>query len=84
MKNSAPREAGPWVRGPAHTHFTSFHFSTKFTDEETGLNYYGYRYCAPSEAWLFLPGGSPGRSPPKGGSLEEQGLTNQPYRVLHG
>ena len=45
-----------------------FHFSTKFTDPETGFNYYGYRFCAPSEAWHFWPGESPGKSSPLGGS----------------
>ncbi len=30
-----------------------FHFSTKFTDAETGLNYYGYRYFDPVNGrWL--------------------------------
>jgi hypothetical protein len=28
-----------------------FHYSTKFTDPESGFNYYGYRFCAPSKAW---------------------------------
>jgi hypothetical protein len=47
-----------------------FHYSTKFTDTETGLVYYGYRFCAPSKAWHFWPGESPGKSSPLGGSLE--------------
>jgi hypothetical protein len=38
-----------------------FRFSTKYTDNETGLVYYGYRYCAPSEARRFLQGESPCR-----------------------
>jgi hypothetical protein len=47
-----------------------FHYSTKFTDPESGFNYYGYRFCAPSKAWHFWPGESPGKSSPLGGSLE--------------
>jgi RHS repeat-associated protein len=49
---SARYEYGPFgepirVTGPlAQTN--PFRFSTKFTDEETGLVYYGYRYYAPS------------------------------------
>jgi RHS repeat-associated protein len=42
-----------------------FHFSTKFTDPETGLNYYGYRFCDPGNGrWL-------GRDP-----IEEMGGVN--------
>jgi len=42
-----------------------FQFSTKYTDAETGLNYYGYRYYNPSTGrWLS-------RDP-----LEEQGGAN--------
>ena len=30
-----------------------FQFSTKYTDQETGLNYYGYRYYNPSTGrWI--------------------------------
>ena len=62
----------------------AFRFSSKFFDTETGLLYYGYRFCAPSEAWHLWLGESPGRSSPKGESPEEQVLTKQPYRVLQG
>jgi hypothetical protein len=48
----------------------NFRFSTKFNDSETDFYYYGYRYCAPSKAWHFWPGESPGKSSPLGGSLE--------------
>ena len=42
-----------------------FRFSTKYTDDETGLNYYGYRYYTPSTGrWLS-------RDP-----IEEQGGRN--------
>jgi hypothetical protein len=34
--------------------------------------YYGYRYCAPSEAWHLLRGESPRRKSLKGGSREGQ------------
>ncbi len=38
--------------GPA-ADLVPFHFSTKFTDQETGLNYYGYRYYDPQNGrWL--------------------------------
>jgi len=38
-----------------------FRFSSKYLDDETGLYYYGYRFCAPSEAGRFLRGVSPRR-----------------------
>jgi len=66
---SARYEYGPFgepirVTGPlAQTN--PFRFSTKFTDEETGLVYYGYRYYAPTLGrWI-------NRDP-----LEEQGGLN--------
>ncbi len=31
-----------------------FRFSTKFLDTETDMHYYGFRYCAPSEARRFF------------------------------
>jgi RHS repeat-associated protein len=31
-----------------------YRFSTKYHDDETGLIYYGYRYCAPCKVWRFL------------------------------
>ncbi len=38
--------------GPA-ADLVPFHFSSKFTDQETGLNYYGYRYYDPQNGrWL--------------------------------
>ncbi|MBM3854838.1 MAG: RHS repeat-associated core domain-containing protein, partial [Verrucomicrobia bacterium] len=43
----------------------SFRFSTKFTDDETGLVYYGRRYYSPSQGRFF------GRDP-----IEEQGGLN--------
>jgi hypothetical protein len=55
--------------GPA-SDIMPFRFSTKYTDAESGLVYYGYRFCAPSKAWHFWPGESPGKSSPLGGSLE--------------
>jgi RHS repeat-associated protein len=37
----------PWVDN------LPFHFSTKFTDRESGLNYYGYRFYDPVDGrWL--------------------------------
>ena len=38
-----------------------FDFSTKYQDVETGLLYYGFRYCAPSKAGRFFRGESPRR-----------------------
>lgn len=48
--------------------------STKPVDSATGLLYYGYRYCAPSEAWRLLQGASPCRKWLDGGSHRVQGL----------
>lgn len=40
------------IEGPAAA-LNPFRFSTKYTDPETGLNYYGFRYYAPSTGrWL--------------------------------
>ncbi len=38
------------------------------------MSYYGYRYCAPSEAWRLLRGESPRRTCPEGESPEGQEL----------
>ncbi len=55
--------------GPA-ADLVPFHFSTKFTDQETGLNYYGYRYYDPQNGrWL-------GRDP-----IGEQGGANL-YQIV--
>jgi len=57
-------------------------FHGEFLDTDTGYVNYGFRYCAPSEAWHYWQGESPCRENPKGGSPEEQVLTRHPYRVL--
>lgn len=62
----------------------NFGFSTKYEDQETGLLYYGYRYCAPSEAWHLLRGASPRRKLLKGGSREGQGLATRFVASLAG
>jgi hypothetical protein len=75
-----------------------YRYSTKIADPfhcrnwEHGISWhygiggddYVRQYCAPSEAWLFWQGGSACRSSLRGESPEGQGLTSQPYRVLHG
>jgi len=61
-----------------------FKFSTKYHDAETGFYYYGYRYCAPSEAWHLLRGASPRRKLLKGGSREGQGLATRFVASLAG
>jgi RHS repeat-associated protein len=39
--------------GTAYADTLPFHFSSKFTDPESGLNYYGYRYYDPKDGrWL--------------------------------
>jgi RHS repeat-associated protein len=39
--------------GTSYTDALPFHFSSKFTDPESGLNYYGYRYYDPKDGrWL--------------------------------
>jgi RHS repeat-associated protein len=39
--------------GTAYADALPFHFSSKFTDPESGLNYYGYRYYDPKDGrWL--------------------------------
>lgn len=60
------------------------YFSTKYEDVETGLLYYGYRYCAPSEAWHLLRGASPRRKSLKGGSREGQELATRFVASLAG
>jgi len=51
-----------------------YRFSTKPQVDEIGWLYYGFRYCAPSEAWRLLRGESPRRKGPEGGSLMSQEL----------
>lgn len=41
------------------------------------LRHYGYRYCAPSEAWRLLLGESPSRKYPEGGSPRGQELATR-------
>jgi hypothetical protein len=41
------------------------------------VNVYGYRYCAPSEAWRLLQGASPCRKSPEGGSPRGQELATR-------
>jgi len=56
--------------GTAYADALPFHFSSKFTDLESGLNYYGYRYYDPKDGrWL-------GRDP-----MGEEGGLN-PYSML--
>ena len=55
-----------------------FQFSTKYTDSETGLNYYGYRYYNPSTGrWI-------GRDPiqEKGGMNLYESVENDPVDLL--
>jgi len=58
--------------GDLHDLFTH-RFSTKQLDSVTGWYYYGYRWCAPSEAWRLLQGASPCRKRSEGGSLKGKG-----------
>jgi RHS repeat-associated protein len=46
---TAPNTPPGLIAGTAYADALPFHFSTKFTDPESGLNYYGYRYYDPRD-----------------------------------
>jgi len=56
IPNAIAYEYGPFgevVRSSGLGALNPFQFSTKYTDSETGLNYYGYRYYNPSTGrWM--------------------------------
>jgi RHS repeat-associated protein len=50
---AAPTIPPGLTAGTPYTDALPFHFSSKFTDPESGLNYYGYRFYDPKEGrWL--------------------------------
>ena len=52
-------------------------YKAQARDVETGYYNYGFRYCAPSEAWRLLQGESPCRKSPEGGSPRGQELATR-------
>jgi hypothetical protein len=64
------RSSGPASDAMRFRFSTKYHHGGPYTETDAGLVYYGYRFCAPSKAWHFWPGESPGKSSPLGGSLE--------------
>ena len=50
---ASPNTPPGLVAGASFADALPFHFSTKFTDQESGLNYYGYRFYDPLDGrWL--------------------------------